>query len=68
MIVYAWLFRVCPGPTWVKWVLTAALVAGVVFVLFEFVFPVWSDWLSDPVTDVGEVVSVGTGGSPATVG
>ncbi|MBV7294981.1 hypothetical protein KRX51_03495 [Corynebacterium sp. TAE3-ERU12] len=37
--MYAALWRVLPGPTWVKAIEALALFLLVVFVLFEFVFP-----------------------------
>ena len=41
--MYAWLFRRLPGPLWMKILLSAAILAGVLLVLVEFVFP----WLAD---------------------
>ncbi|USQ76068.1 hypothetical protein [Ornithinimicrobium cryptoxanthini] len=38
--MYAWIWRTLPGPTWLKLLLTLVLVAIVVGVLFEWVFPV----------------------------
>ncbi|MGJ9372337.1 hypothetical protein [Nesterenkonia sp. CF4.4] len=40
--MYAWLFRSLPGPLWVQILLALVIVAGVVLLLMQFVFP----WLS----------------------
>jgi hypothetical protein len=40
--VYAWIWRHLPGPLSVRLVLSAALVAGVVALLFTVVFP-WAE-------------------------
>ena len=37
--MYAWIFRHLPGPTWVRILIAAVLIAAVVWVLFEVVFP-----------------------------
>lgn len=37
--MYAWIFTHLPGPLWVRLILSAALVAGVVVLLMEVVFP-----------------------------
>jgi hypothetical protein len=42
--VYAALWRVLPGPWWVRLVIMLALLAAVLFVLVEWVFP-WVDGL-----------------------
>ena len=41
--MYAWLFRQLPGPFWLRILLSAAILAGVLFLLVDFVFP----WLAD---------------------
>ncbi len=41
--MYAWLFRQLPGPLWVRILLSTAILAGVLFMLVEFVFP----WIAD---------------------
>lgn len=41
--MYVWLFRQLPGPLWLRILLSALLLAGVLFVLVEVVFP----WLAD---------------------
>ena len=38
--MYGAIFRALPGPTWVRVILALVLLAAVVYVLFEFVFPV----------------------------
>ncbi|GAA1141080.1 hypothetical protein [Nesterenkonia lutea] len=40
--MYAWLFRRLPGPLGVQILLALLILAGIVFVLMQFVFP----WLS----------------------
>lgn len=37
--MYSWIFRHLPGPTWLKVIWAALLIAGVVYLLFEFVYP-----------------------------
>ncbi|WP_024367052.1 hypothetical protein [Arthrobacter sp. TB 26] len=41
--MYAWLFRQLPGPLWLRILLSAAILAGVLLVLVDVVFP----WLAD---------------------
>lgn len=41
--MYLWLFQHLPGPLWLRILLSAALLAGALFLLVEFVFP----WLAD---------------------
>lgn len=41
--MYGWLFRKLPGPLWLRILLSAAILAGVLFVLFEAAFP----WIAD---------------------
>ncbi|WP_180342534.1 hypothetical protein [Auritidibacter ignavus] len=41
--MYAWFFHILPGPTWLKWIEVLVLLALVVFVLMEFVYP----WMSE---------------------
>ena len=41
--MYLWLFQHLPGPLWLRILLSAALLAGALFLLMEFVFP----WLAD---------------------
>jgi len=40
--MYAALWRVLPGPWWVRLLIVLVLLAAVLFVLFEWVFP-WID-------------------------
>ena len=40
--MYAWIFRNLPGPLWFRIILALALIAGVVLLLMDYVFP----WLS----------------------
>lgn len=37
--MYGWIFRHLPGPTWLKVIWALLLIAGVVYVLFEWVYP-----------------------------
>ncbi len=37
--MYGSIFRLLPGPTWLKVIWAAILIAAIVFVLFEWVFP-----------------------------
>jgi len=43
--VYAWLFGKLPGPWWVRLLISAMLVALVILVLMEYVFP-WASQFS----------------------
>ena len=54
--MYVWLFRQLPGPLWLRIVLSVLLLAGVLFLLVEFLFP----WLSEAthLTDVTVGVSL----------
>ncbi|WRS30933.1 hypothetical protein U6G28_04415 [Actinomycetaceae bacterium MB13-C1-2] len=40
--MYSALFRLLPGPKWLKVIFAALIVLGVVFLLFEYVFP-WAN-------------------------
>ena len=53
--MYAWFFHLLPGPTWFRWILVLALLAGVVVVLMEFVYPWIAEFgfFSDATLDVG---------------
>lgn len=37
--MYAWLFRNLPGPLWLRIVLAAGILGGVLLALIEYVFP-----------------------------
>ena len=41
--MYVWIFRHLPGPLWLRILLSAALLAGTLFLLVDVVFP----WLAD---------------------
>jgi hypothetical protein len=45
--VYAALWRILPGPWWVRLVILLAIAAAVVYALFTWVFPPVAEWL-DP--------------------
>jgi hypothetical protein len=51
--MYAALWRALPGPWWVRLIIVLALVAAVLFVLFEWVFP-WIDGIMNR-NDLGTV-------------
>jgi hypothetical protein len=51
--MYAALWRVLPGPVALKVLLLVALLAGVVVVCFEWVFPLVASWLPYDETTVG---------------
>jgi hypothetical protein len=46
--MYAALWRILPGPTWVRILLLLLLLAAVVFALFTWVFP-WVDGIINPI-------------------
>lgn len=37
--MYLWLFQHLPGPLWLRILLSAAILAGVLLLLVDFVFP-----------------------------
>ena len=41
--MYVWIFRHLPGPLWLRILLSAAILAGALFLLVDVVFP----WLAD---------------------
>ena len=46
--MYAALWRILPGPGWVRIILLLLLLAAVVFALFTWVFP-WVDGILNPI-------------------
>ncbi|MCD2440841.1 hypothetical protein LQ757_00985 [Agromyces sp. SYSU K20354] len=48
MTVYGALWRILPGPTWLRVILLLVLAAAVVFALFTWAFP-WADAILNPV-------------------
>jgi hypothetical protein len=40
--LYGWIFRHLPGPLWLRILTSAALLAGTLFLMVEFLFP----WMS----------------------
>lgn len=46
--MYGALWRVLPGPAWLRLILLLLLVAAVVFALFTWVFP-WVDGILNPI-------------------
>ncbi len=45
--MYGWIFRALPGPVWLKSILALILIAAVILVLFEWVFPLVNDTFFD---------------------
>lgn len=45
--MYGWIFRHLPGPTWLKVIWSLLLLAAVVFVLFEWVYPAFHERFFD---------------------
>ena len=43
--MYALLWRVLPGPAWVRAIVVVLLAAALVFVCFEWVFPAIADYM-----------------------
>lgn len=52
--MYAWFFHILPGPTWLRWIFVLILVAAIVLVLMEIVYPWVSEFgfFSDATLDV----------------
>lgn len=46
--MYGALWRILPGPVWLRIILVLLLVAGAVFALFTWVFP-WVDGILNPI-------------------
>jgi hypothetical protein len=46
--MYGALWRVLPGPVWLRIILMLLLVAAVIFALFTWVFP-WVDGILNPI-------------------
>ncbi|MBM7502913.1 hypothetical protein ACFPER_05485 [Agromyces aurantiacus] len=46
--MYGALWRILPGPVWLRIILLLAILAGVIFVLFTWVFP-WVDGILNPI-------------------
>ncbi|MDI3384801.1 hypothetical protein QIS99_00980 [Streptomyces sp. B-S-A8] len=57
--MYGWIWRHLPGNTWLKALLSLALVVGFVFLLFQYVFP-WAEPLL-PFNDVTVNEGMGAG-------
>ncbi|GGI39552.1 hypothetical protein GCM10010988_24640 [Cnuibacter physcomitrellae] len=49
--MYAALWRVLPGPVWLRILILVVLVAAILYVLAFYVFP-WIDELTTPTQDV----------------
>lgn len=37
--MYGWIFRHLPGPVWVKTILATLIILGIIYFLFEYVYP-----------------------------
>ncbi|RFU86436.1 hypothetical protein DY218_12035 [Streptomyces triticagri] len=61
--MYGWIWRHLPGNVWLKALVSLVLVLGVVYLLFEYVFP-WAEPLL-PFNDV--TVDQGMVGGPVAV-
>lgn len=48
--MYAWIFRHLPGPLWIRVLISVLLIAVVILVLMEYVFP-WANRQFVPWTD-----------------
>ncbi|MFE0760705.1 hypothetical protein [Streptomyces smyrnaeus] len=67
--MYGWIWRHLPGNVYVRALISLVLVVGVVFLLFQYVFP-WAEPLL-PFNDVtvdGAAGSVGAAGSAEIAG
>ncbi len=51
--MYSWIFNHLPGPVWLKVVESLALIAGIVYVLFRWVFPWAQVFFGLGASDVG---------------
>lgn len=51
--MYGWFWRALPGPVWFRLIIVLALLIGVVWLLFEFVFPALAPLLPLDETTVG---------------
>lgn len=43
--MYGWIWRHLPGPAWLRIILVLAVLVGIVYVLFEFIFPELAPYL-----------------------
>lgn len=50
--MYGLLWRALPGPTWLRIILALVLFAAVVWVLFEYVFPVIEPYMRFQQTEI----------------
>lgn len=41
-MIFPWIWRILPGPVWVRIILAAVLIAALVAVLFQWVYPWFS--------------------------
>ncbi|WP_164996706.1 hypothetical protein [Actinomyces minihominis] len=50
--MYRSIFRLLPGPVWLKWIWSLLLIAGAVYLLFEYVYPWVNTTYFDTTVDV----------------
>ena len=50
-MIFPWLYRNLPGTTWVRLAQLFVILSAIIFVLFEWVFPMLDGWLSEPVVE-----------------
>ncbi|GAB2574592.1 hypothetical protein GCM10027168_04380 [Streptomyces capparidis] len=65
--MYGWIWRHLPGNVWVRALISLALILGIVYVLFQHVFP-WAEPLlpfGDVTVDSGHGATGGAGASGA---
>lgn len=65
--MYGWMFRHLPGPLWVRILLTLLILAAVVVVLFQWVFPAIAPFMpfNDGLVGAPHPALTGTGGPTA---
>lgn len=51
--MYSLLWRILPGPAWLRVVILVVMFLAVVFVLFQWVFPVIAPYMPFAETEVG---------------
>ncbi|MDO5493742.1 MAG: hypothetical protein Q4F53_09055 [Nesterenkonia sp.] len=65
--MYAWMFRRLPGPLWVRIGITLVLLAAVVLLLMEVVFP-WADQFHPLNESTMDIESAGGSADPRQEG
>ncbi|MFI1830210.1 hypothetical protein ACH41E_27805 [Streptomyces sp. NPDC020412] len=59
--MYGWIWRHLPGNAWVRALISLVLVLGIVYLLFQYVFP-WAE----PLLPFNDVTVDGAGGDTGT--